>query len=97
MATCPEEACRVGRAAAVEVGADAVLAAGEGLRMKVVVDGVVLALFREVAAAKEETGKLTRVPVWPLTDRGSWMTSGWPAVTMPLPGVVFSTRVPGWL
>lgn len=53
----------MGRVAAVEVGAGAVLAAGEGLRMKVVVVGVVLALFREVAAAKEETGKLTSVPV----------------------------------
>lgn len=25
------------------------------------------------------------------------MTSGWPAATMPLPGVVFSTSVPVWL
>lgn len=87
----------MGTVVAVEVGAGAALAAGEGLRIKVVVEGVVLALFREVAAAKEETGKLTSAPVWPFTDRGSWMTSGWPAVTMLLPDVVFSTRVPGWL
>lgn len=63
--------------------------------MKVVVEGVVLALVSEVAADKEETGKLTSVPVWPLTDSGSWITRGWPAATMLLPGAVFSTSVPG--
>lgn len=80
--------------AVVGAEAGAVVVAFAGLRMKVVVEAVVLALLREVAADREETGMFTTVPGWPLTDTGSWMRSGWPAVIMLLPGAVFSSRVP---
>ena len=80
-------------AAGTETGA--VVVAGAGLSIKVAVEAVVLALLSELAADKEETGMLTSVPAWPLvTDKGSWMRSGWPVATMPLPGAVFSSRVP---
>lgn len=80
--------------AAAGAGADAVVVAGAGFSIKVVVVAVVLALLRELAADREETGMLTSVPGWPFMDNGSWMRSGWPVVTMPLPEVVFSSRVP---
>lgn len=70
--------------------------AGAGFSIKVVVEAVVLALLSELAVDKEETGMLTSVPAWPLViDKGSWMSSGWPVAIMPLPGAVFSSRVPG--
>lgn len=84
-----------GSVATVEIGAAAVFVEGGDLIIKVVVAGVVLDLVSVLAADKEDIGKLTSVPVWPFMDRGSWMTSGWPAVIMPVPGVVFSRRVPG--
>lgn len=75
--------------------AGAVVIAGAGLRIKVVVEAVVLALLSELAVDKDETGMLTSVPAWPLViDKGSWMSSGWPVVIMLLPGAVFSSRVP---
>lgn len=49
----------------------AALVAGGVLSIKVVVEGVVLALLSVLAADKEDMGKLTSVPVWPFTDRGS--------------------------
>lgn len=85
------EACRAGTVAAA--GAEVVVVTGAGLSIKVAVEAVVLALFSELAADKEETGMLTSVPAWPFTDRGSWMRSGWPVAIMPLP-VVFSSSVP---
>lgn len=88
------EACRAGTVAAAEADTGAVVVAGAGLSIKVVVEAVVLALFRELAADKEDTGMLTSVPAWPFTDKGSWMRSGWPVAIMPLPGAVFSSRVP---
>lgn len=72
----------------------AVVVAGAGLSINVAVEAVVLALFSELAADKEETGMLTNVPAWPFTDKGSWMRSGWPVAIMPLPGAVFSRSVP---
>lgn len=83
--------------ATVEIGAEAALVEGGDLIIKVVVVGVVLDLVRVLAADKDETGKLTSVPVWPFMDRGSWMTSGWPGAIMLVPEVVFSRRVPVWL
>lgn len=58
---------------------------------------VVLALLSELAAAKEDTGMLTRVPAPPLAmaERGSWMRSGWPFWPTTLePEVVLRSRVP---
>lgn len=81
--------------AAVGAETGAVVMAGAGFRIKVAVEEVVLALLREPAADKEETGMLTSVPGWPLAiDKGSWMSSGWPGAIMPLPGAAFSSRVP---
>lgn len=89
------EACSAGTVATAAADAGAVVVVGAGLSIKVAVDAVVLALLRELAADREETGMLTSVPAGPLaTDRGSWMRSGWPAATMPLPGAVFRSRVP---
>lgn len=89
------EACSAGMVATAGLEAAAVVVAGAGLRIKVVVEAVVLALLSELAADKEETGMLTSVPGWPLvTDKGSWIRSGWPVAIMPLPGPVFSSRVP---
>lgn len=84
---------------AVGAEAVAVVVIGAGLSIKVAVVVLVLVLQREVAADKE-TGMLTKVPVWPLVmDKGSWMRRGWPEVIMPLPGAVFSSKVPvgAWL
>lgn len=59
-----------------------------------VVGVVVLALLREVAEDKDETGMLTSVPAWPLaTDKGSWNSRGWPEAIMLVPGAVFRSRV----
>lgn len=89
------EACRAGTVAAAGAEAAAVVVAAAGLSIKVAVDAVVLALLRELAADKDDTGMLTSVPVWPLVmDKGSWIRSGCPVATMPLPGAVFSSRVP---
>lgn len=80
-------------AAGAETGA--VVVVGAGLSIKVAVEAVVLALLSELAADKEDTGMLTSVPAWPLAiDKGSWMRSGWPVATMPLPVAVFSNKVP---
>lgn len=71
------------------------MTAEAGLSMKVAVAAVVLALLSELTADKLDTGMLTRVPAGPLgMDKGSWMSSGCPEATMPLPGAVFSSRVP---
>lgn len=75
-------------------GAEAVVVAGAGLSINVAVEAVVLDLFSELAADKEETGMLTSVPAWPFTDKGNWMRSGWPGAIMLLPGAVFRRRVP---
>lgn len=76
-------------------GTGADVTAEAGLIIKAVVDDVVLALLRELAAEKEDTGMLTSVPVWPLaTDKGSWMSRGWPVAIMLLPGAVFNSKVP---
>lgn len=72
----------------------AVVVAGAGLSINVAVEAVVLDLFSELAADKEETGMLTSVPAWPFTDKGNWMRSGWPGAIMLLPGAVFRRRVP---
>lgn len=81
--------------AAAGAAAGAVVVVGAVLSIKVAVEAVVLALLSELAADREETGMLTSVPAWPLvTDRGSWMRSGWPVAIMPLPGAVFRSRVP---
>lgn len=89
------EACSAGTVATTGVEAAAVVVTGAGLRIKVVVEAVVLALLSELAADKEETGMLTSVPAWPLAiDKGSWIRSGWPVAIMLLPGAVFSSRVP---
>lgn len=80
--------------AAAGAEAGAVVVIGAGLSIKVVVEAVVLALFSELAADKEETGMLTSVPAWPFTDKGSWMRRGWPVATMLLPVAVFSSSVP---
>lgn len=86
------EAWRVGTVAAAWAEAGAVVIAEAGLSIKVAVDEVVLALLSELAADKEETGILTSVPAWPFaTDKGSWMSSGWPVVIMLLPEAVFSS------
>lgn len=58
--------------AAAGTDTGAVVTAEAGLIIKVVVEAVVLALVRELAADKEETGILTSVPAWPLViDKGS--------------------------
>lgn len=81
--------------AAAGTEAGAVVMAGAGFSIKVVVEAVVFALLSELAVDKEETGMLTSVPAWPLViDKGNWMSSGWPVVIMLLPGAVFSSRVP---
>ena len=49
--------------AAAGAEAAVVVMMGAGLSMNVVVEAVVLALLSEPAADKEETGKLTSVPV----------------------------------
>lgn len=91
----PGEAWSAGAVATAGVEADEVVVTGAGLSIKVVVEAVVLALLSELAAGKEETGMLTSVPGWPLAiDKGSWISSGWPAATMLLPEAVFSSRVP---
>lgn len=91
----PEEACSAETVAAVGADAVAVVVMGAGLRINVVVVAVVLPLPRELAADKDETGMLTSVPPWPLvTDKGSWMRSGWPVAIMLLPDAVFNRRVP---
>lgn len=75
------------------MGAD--VTAEAGLMIKAVADEVVLALLSELAAEKEDTGMLTNVPAWPLaTDKGSWMSRGWPVAIMLLPGAVFNNKVP---
>lgn len=53
---------------AADTGAEtgAVVVVEAGLSIKVVVEAVVLALLRELAADSEETGMLTSVPAWPL-------------------------------
>ena len=55
-----------------------------GLRMKVVVGVVVLALLSGETAENDDTS-------------GSWMRSCWPWPTMPLPEVAFTRRVPAGL
>lgn len=91
----PVEACSAGTVATTGAEAAAVVVTGAGLRIKVAVEVVVLALLSELAADKEETGMLTSVPAWPLAiAKGSWIRSGWPVAIMLLPGAVFSSRVP---
>lgn len=53
------------------MGADAALVEGGDLIINVVVVGVVLDLVSVLAADRDETGKLTSVPVCPFMDRGS--------------------------
>jgi len=72
-----------------------VVMAGAGLRINVAVVVVVLALPSEPPAESVETGKLTRVPPWPVViDNGSWMRSGWPPAIKLFPLAVFSSSVP---
>lgn len=59
---------------------------GAGFSIKVV-EAVVFVLLR--------LPRLGMLTTWPLViDIGRWMSSGWPVATMPLPGAVFSSRVP---
>lgn len=79
----------MGTVAAVKVLGTTEEDVGADLRIKVV-GAVVFALFKEVAAFKEETGMLTSVPVWPFVmDKGNWMSRGWPVAIMPF----FNTSV----